>query len=111
MGSLAPPPPEPPRCLPRPLRADEDREKLSVLDTLTGLPRPDDVLLFAVPVCAPYSTLQSYKLKVKLIPGRWAWGWPGAGLGVRAAAQHVEPPINPPSAQTCELNCRCSSGL
>lgn len=29
-----------------------------VLDSLTGIPRPDDVLLFAVPVCGPYNSLQ-----------------------------------------------------
>eukprot|EP00741_Cyanophora_paradoxa_P006667 tig00001030_g6448.t1 len=41
----------------------------SELDALTGIPRPDDVLLFAVPVCGPYSALTSYKFKVKLVPG------------------------------------------
>jgi hypothetical protein len=49
--------------------ADEERERLSALDSLTGIPRADDVLLYAIPVCGPYSTLQSYKLKVKLTPG------------------------------------------
>lgn len=49
--------------------AEEDRARLTVLDALTGCPRPDDILLFALPVCAPYATLQSYKYKVKLIPG------------------------------------------
>ncbi|KAI5101931.1 hypothetical protein C0J45_7283 [Silurus meridionalis] len=39
------------------------------LDSLTGQPHPDDVLLFAVPVCAPYTALSSYKHKVKLTPG------------------------------------------
>lgn len=45
------------------------RDELGVLDSLTGLPGPDDVLLFAVPVCGPYSALQNYKYKVKLTPG------------------------------------------
>ena len=31
------------------------------LDSLTGCPLPDDVLLYAIPVCAPYSAMQSYK--------------------------------------------------
>lgn len=42
-----------------------------VLDSLTGCPRPEDTLLFALPVCAPYPTLQNYKFKVKLVPGAW----------------------------------------
>ncbi|XP_048047986.1 ribosome quality control complex subunit NEMF-like isoform X2 [Megalobrama amblycephala] len=41
----------------------------SILDSLTGLPHPDDVLMFAVPVCAPYMALSNYKYKVKLTPG------------------------------------------
>eukprot|EP00742_Colponemidia_sp_Colp-10_P006806 GILJ01007293.1.p1 GENE.GILJ01007293.1~~GILJ01007293.1.p1 ORF type:complete len:963 (-),score=268.38 GILJ01007293.1:280-3018(-) len=51
------------------LLQEEDKEKLTDLDTLTGQPLPDDVLLYAVPVCAPYSTLLSYKFKIKLTPG------------------------------------------
>ncbi|XP_072545946.1 ribosome quality control complex subunit NEMF isoform X2 [Salminus brasiliensis] len=39
------------------------------LDSLTGQPHPEDVLLFAVPVCAPYTALSNYKHKVKLTPG------------------------------------------
>lgn len=34
---------------------------VDMLDQLTGKPFPEDELLFAVPVVAPYSTLQSYK--------------------------------------------------
>ena len=34
------------------------------LDSLTGLPRGDDVLMYAVPVCGPYQALAAYKLKV-----------------------------------------------
>ncbi|XP_067310891.1 ribosome quality control complex subunit NEMF-like isoform X2 [Pseudorasbora parva] len=45
----------------------EDGE--SILDSLTGLPHPDDVLMFAVPVCAPYMALSNYRYKVKLTPG------------------------------------------
>jgi hypothetical protein len=40
-----------------------------ILDTLTGQPVADDILLFCLPVCAPYAALTSYKYKVKLIPG------------------------------------------
>ena len=44
-------------------------EKLGVVDSLTALPREDDVLLFAIPVCAAYSCMQTYKYKAKLTPG------------------------------------------
>ncbi len=33
----------------------------NILDSLTGVPHPDDVLMFAVPVCAPYMALSNYK--------------------------------------------------
>ncbi|CAM9943324.1 unnamed protein product, partial [Ectocarpus sp. 12 AP-2014] len=42
----------------------------SELDRLTGKPRDEDVLLFAVPVCGPYMSLRDYKYKVKLTPGK-----------------------------------------
>jgi hypothetical protein len=44
-------------------------EDASLLDTLTGLPTPEDVLMFAIPVCAPYTTMLAYKYKIKLTPG------------------------------------------
>jgi len=44
-------------------------EAVAEVDKLTGQPRPEDVLLFAVPVCAPFDALQSYKYKVKITPG------------------------------------------
>lgn len=33
---------------------EEDRDRLTQLDSLSGVPRGDDVLLFALPMCAPY---------------------------------------------------------
>ncbi|XP_053330582.1 ribosome quality control complex subunit NEMF isoform X2 [Spea bombifrons] len=48
-------------------QASEEAENL--LDSLTGQPHAEDVLLFAVPVCAPYTAMTSYKYKVKLTPG------------------------------------------
>lgn len=45
---------------------DADAELLS---QLTGCPLPEDELLFAVPVVAPYTALHNYKYKVKLTPG------------------------------------------
>ncbi|KAL6421898.1 hypothetical protein ACFW04_010798 [Cataglyphis niger] len=51
---------------------DEDTgpiPEVDMLDQLTGKPLSEDELLFAVPVVAPYNTLQNYKFKVKLTPG------------------------------------------
>ncbi|ONK78774.1 uncharacterized protein A4U43_C02F22270 [Asparagus officinalis] len=48
---------------------DEEKEKLNDLDYLTGNPLPDDILLYAVPVCGPYNALQAYKYRVKITPG------------------------------------------
>ncbi|KAG0482584.1 hypothetical protein HPP92_010668 [Vanilla planifolia] len=47
----------------------EEKEKLNELDYLTGNPVPNDVLLYAVPVCGPYNALQTYKYRVKITPG------------------------------------------
>ncbi|XP_008309314.1 ribosome quality control complex subunit NEMF [Cynoglossus semilaevis] len=44
-------------------------EAENLLTSLTGQPHPEDVLMFAVPVCAPYTALTNYKHKVKLTPG------------------------------------------
>ncbi|KAK5857562.1 hypothetical protein PBY51_010800 [Eleginops maclovinus] len=44
-------------------------EAENLLTSLSGQPHPEDVLLFAVPVCAPYTALTNYKHKVKLTPG------------------------------------------
>ncbi|PSC75362.1 nuclear export mediator factor Nemf-like isoform X1 [Micractinium conductrix] len=62
--------------------ADEERDKLTQLDSLTGVPRGEDILLFAVPVCAPYQVMTGYKYKVKLIPGTLK-----KGKAVRQAAE------------------------
>lgn len=44
-------------------------DEIKLLNSLTGCPSSDDTLLFSVPVCGPYSSLLSYKYKVKIIPG------------------------------------------
>lgn len=44
------------------------------LSKLTGKPHPDDLILFAVPVCAPYQTLSKYGYRVKLTPGNMKRG-------------------------------------
>eukprot|EP01031_Cornospumella_fuschlensis_P045346 gene45346-55482_t len=38
-------------------------------DFLTECPLSDDKILFAVPVCSPYMSMQRFKYKVKLTPG------------------------------------------
>uniref|UniRef100_A0A8C3GIF6 Ribosome quality control complex subunit NEMF n=1 Tax=Cairina moschata TaxID=8855 RepID=A0A8C3GIF6_CAIMO len=45
------------------------QEAVALLDSLTGQPHPEDILLFAVPICAPYTAMTNYKYKVKLTPG------------------------------------------
>ncbi|KAJ7365343.1 hypothetical protein OS493_005449, partial [Desmophyllum pertusum] len=45
------------------------KEAVSLLDSLTGIPLSEDLLLFAIPICAPYTAVQNYKYKVKLTPG------------------------------------------
>eukprot|EP00040_Diaphanoeca_grandis_P016512 m.85228 g.85228 ORF g.85228 m.85228 type:complete len:125 (-) comp25849_c1_seq1:239-613(-) len=45
------------------------KDGLTFLDALTGKPQEDDVLSFALPVCAPMSALLTYKYRVKMIPG------------------------------------------
>ena len=53
---------------------DGDEDGGTVDDTaelgkLTGKPTSQDVILHAIPVCAPYSVLSQYKYRVKLTPG------------------------------------------
>jgi hypothetical protein len=45
------------------------QNQLADLSDVTGQPHADDILLFAIPVCAPYTVLGSYKYKVKFTPG------------------------------------------
>ncbi|KAI8921026.1 hypothetical protein DFJ77DRAFT_448289 [Powellomyces hirtus] len=47
----------------------DDVTDTSYLDNLTGVPHHTDILLHAVPVCAPWSALTKYKYKAKLVPG------------------------------------------
>ncbi|KAG0340587.1 hypothetical protein BG004_006345 [Podila humilis] len=67
----------------------EDFESLTVLDGLTGKPIPSDILQFAVPVCAPYGSLQKFKYKVKLIPGTMK-----KGKAVKTAVNHFLMNVN-----------------
>jgi hypothetical protein len=44
------------------------------LGKLTGKPHPDDLLLSAVPVCAPYQSISQYTYRIKLTPGNMKRG-------------------------------------
>ncbi|XP_033621056.1 nuclear export mediator factor NEMF isoform X2 [Fukomys damarensis] len=48
---------------------DQQGNEENLFDSLTGSPHPEDIVLFAIPVCAPYTTMTNYKYKVKLTPG------------------------------------------
>jgi hypothetical protein len=48
---------------------DDAIDDTAELSKFTGLPVDEDTLLYAIPVCAPYSSLNKYKYKVKLTPG------------------------------------------
>ena len=52
-----------------PILEEEQLESLMMLDELTGQPNAEDELLYAIPVCAPWTCLQKYKYRVKLLPG------------------------------------------
>nr|CAH8831074.1 unnamed protein product [Trichobilharzia regenti] len=51
--------------------SDETKEDdlIQMLNSLTGQPYEDDLLLYAIPVCGPYSAMLKYKYRVKLNPG------------------------------------------
>lgn len=40
-----------------------------LIDTLTESPTAEDVLLYSIPMCGPYSAFQNFKYKVKVVPG------------------------------------------
>ena len=42
---------------------------VSEIDKLTGVPKTNDQLLFAIPMLAPYSTINTNKFKAKILPG------------------------------------------
>lgn len=44
-------------------------ETTAALQVLTAIPTEDDVVQFALPVCAPYHALSQYRYRVKLMPG------------------------------------------
>lgn len=48
---------------------DDAVDDTAELSKFTGLPADEDILLYAIPICAPYSSLTKYKYRVKLTPG------------------------------------------
>lgn len=61
---------------------EEEADGADFFDTFTGAPLPHDLVHFAIPMCAPYASLQKYKYKVKLLPGSQKKG--------KAAKQAIE---------------------
>lgn len=46
-----------------------EQESITTLDMLTAIPTAQDVVQYALPVCAPYGALQNYRYRAKLMPG------------------------------------------
>jgi predicted ribosome quality control (RQC) complex YloA/Tae2 family protein len=46
-----------------------EKESLDVLSMLTANPFPDDIVQYALPICAPYNALSGYRYRAKLLPG------------------------------------------
>lgn len=75
------------------------RTNLLNLDAFTGRPLPGDDLLAAIPVCAPWSALSTYKYKAKMQPGSTKRGkavkevltiWDHAGKNPKATDSHSQ---------------------
>lgn len=47
----------------------EDIDDTLEISKLTGKPMVDDLVMYALPVCAPYHSISQYKYRVKLTPG------------------------------------------
>jgi hypothetical protein len=98
------------------LKMDEidQRNREADIDSLTGAPRDDDVLLFAVPVCGPYAALHGYRFRVKLVPGSLKSG--KAAHGCMEFFQHTRD-LRPRERELMrcvpddELNSRMISGV
>ncbi|KAI9913755.1 hypothetical protein PsorP6_006139 [Peronosclerospora sorghi] len=48
---------------------EDEAEGVEFFDAFVGEPLPNDIVLFAMPMCAPHVSLTKYKYKVKLTPG------------------------------------------
>lgn len=70
---------------------------LNNLDAFVGRPLPEDEILSAIPICAPWSALATYKYKAKMQPGSMKRGkavkdilskWDNAGKDAKATDRH-----------------------
>lgn len=75
------------------------KTNLQNLDAFTGRPLPGDDILSAIPICAPWSALSSYKYKAKIQPGSTKRGkavkevltiWDNAGKDAKATDKHSQ---------------------
>ncbi|PVI07482.1 hypothetical protein DM02DRAFT_580858 [Periconia macrospinosa] len=75
------------------------KNNLLNLDAFTGRPLPNDTLISAIPVCAPWAALSTYKYKAKLQPGALKRGkavkeiltrWDAAGKNPKAVDQNAQ---------------------
>jgi hypothetical protein len=75
------------------------KSNLLNLDAFTGRPLPGDDLLTAIPVCAPWSALSTYKYKAKIQPGSTKRGkavkeilsiWDHAGKDAKIMDKHSQ---------------------
>ncbi|KAF1963632.1 hypothetical protein CC80DRAFT_588001 [Byssothecium circinans] len=75
------------------------KSNLLNLDAFTGRPLPNDTLISAIPICAPWSALSTYKYKAKMQPGALKRGkavkeilakWDQAGKNPKAVDQSAQ---------------------
>lgn len=82
----------------------EELARLSEVDCLTGVPRADDILLHALPMCAPYAVLANYKHKVVVLK-------PSICLSTCGPYRSSWPPAPSARARRPSRQWRCWSGL
>ncbi|CAI5728640.1 unnamed protein product [Hyaloperonospora brassicae] len=83
-------------------------ESIGFFDAFTGEYLPNDIALFAMPICAPYASLSKFKYKVKLTPGSQKKGkaakqamghFFAANLKEEKGMQKTQPDENPLAVQ------------
>lgn len=76
---------------------EENVDDTVELSKLTGKPQQEDLLLFAVPVCAPYQSLSQYTYRVKLTPGNMKRGKAAKQCVDMFVKEHSKPTTSDPS--------------
>jgi hypothetical protein len=51
--------------------ADNNQDEDAMISSITSSPLAEDALLFALPMCGPYSAMQRFKFKVKVMGLCW----------------------------------------